>query len=343
MLSALLDVAIGIILLYIILSIFASAANEMLAALLRSRSKSLRRFIQGLLLDSRMEIDKFYNHPMIITQRGTPFDFPDNQARVSHVLPDYIKSTDFAAALLDMTVDRAITDQTVVQRPSTLEEWQTMIDNMKDMRLKKVMQAAFDKAVTLDHARQNLEQWFDSSMDRVSAWYKRRTQLMILIISAVVAFGFNVDTLAIANQLLQSPAVRNSLVEQAKLSGQELKDRAAAVSNINNSQVGTADQASAFSNAVTGLYTLEGLNIPLGWPDQRPPRDYSNPLTVIGYWLLKLIGLMATTLAMTQGAPFWFDMLNRVTNLRATGKPPEKSTPATTTTTTSTTTTGAVG
>jgi hypothetical protein len=41
-------------------------------------------------------------------------------------------------------------------------------------------------------------------------------------------------------------------------------------------------------------------------------------------WRLKLIGLLITIAAISQGAPFWFDLLNRVTNLRAAGRPPKE-------------------
>jgi hypothetical protein len=46
------------------------------------------------------------------------------------------------------------------------------------------------------------------------------------------------------------------------------------------------------------------------------------PATTQG-WRLKALGLLLTIAAVSQGAPFWFDLLNRVTNLRATGRPPE--------------------
>jgi hypothetical protein len=40
-------------------------------------------------------------------------------------------------------------------------------------------------------------------------------------------------------------------------------------------------------------------------------------------WRLKMLGLLISIAAISQGAPFWFDLLNRVTNLRASGRPPE--------------------
>ncbi len=59
--------------------------------------------------------------------------------------------------------------------------------------------------------------------------------------------------------------------------------------------------------------------MPIGWPDPgMPTADF-------GWWLKKVIGILITGFAVSQGAPFWFDMLNRITNLRGVGAPPEKS------------------
>jgi hypothetical protein len=40
------------------------------------------------------------------------------------------------------------------------------------------------------------------------------------------------------------------------------------------------------------------------------------------WWLWKIVGLVATVLAISQGAPFWFDLLRKVVNLRLAGNPP---------------------
>jgi putative Mn2+ efflux pump MntP len=43
-------------------------------------------------------------------------------------------------------------------------------------------------------------------------------------------------------------------------------------------------------------------------------------------WLIKLLGLAITIAAAAMGATFWFDALNRLVNLRNTGKIPESKT-----------------
>ena len=39
-------------------------------------------------------------------------------------------------------------------------------------------------------------------------------------------------------------------------------------------------------------------------------------------WLLKILGLIVTSLATAQGAPFWFDILKRIINVRVSGLSP---------------------
>jgi hypothetical protein len=46
-------------------------------------------------------------------------------------------------------------------------------------------------------------------------------------------------------------------------------------------------------------------------------------LAVFAGWSLKGIGWLITALAVSQGAPFWFDVLNKVVNTRASGVVPK--------------------
>jgi hypothetical protein len=65
--SAILDTAIGLIFVYLIVSLIVSAANELLAALFKLRAKNLLLGIQELLQDPSTEglVTSFYKHPLI--------------------------------------------------------------------------------------------------------------------------------------------------------------------------------------------------------------------------------------------------------------------------------------
>lgn len=67
--------------------------------------------------------------------------------------------------------------------------------------------------------------------------------------------------------------------------------------------------------------SIEG-TIPLGWSKAEfIPAPGSNLFFLL---VAKIIGLAATVLAIMMGAPFWFDVLNKVSNLRSSGPKPVK-------------------
>jgi len=65
--SAILDTAIGLIYVYLVVSLIVSAANELLAALFRWRANNLFLGIRELLQDPSTTglISSFYGHPLI--------------------------------------------------------------------------------------------------------------------------------------------------------------------------------------------------------------------------------------------------------------------------------------
>jgi hypothetical protein len=165
---------------------------------------------------------------------------------------------------------------------------------------------------TIKEFRSSLEKWFDDSMQRVTGWYKRKTQVIILCLALPICFCLNVDTIGIANSLYSDPALRESVVAAAEATVQQ------AVTN--NSTLPTYAE---LSDKVTGL------NIHLGWTTEQGDRN-KKPDTGWG-WLTKIFGILITVFAVSLGAPFWFDLLNKLVNLRAAGKTPKKTeeTPAT--------------
>jgi hypothetical protein len=73
------------------------------------------------------------------------------------------------------------------------------------------------------------------------------------------------------------------------------------------------------------LDTLNTLNLPFGYDDMPSPWWSWLWWSWLGW---KIPGLLVTTIAVSLGAPFWFDVLQKFANVRNAGKPPEKSTPA---------------
>jgi hypothetical protein len=202
-------------------------------------------------------------------------------------LPSYIPSSTFALALFDTLVPDE--PGTVDGSGSTeIDRLQKAINDLppgsvRDALRRIVISARSDIAT----ARTDVEAWYNAAMDRVTGVYKRRIQWVVLGIGAAVTVFLGVDTIAIATVLSQEQGVR------------------AAVSG--------AAQGSGGTGLEDALNTLSQLNLPLGWGF--PPR------TAFG-WFLKAVGLLVTALAVSLGAPFWFDLFKLFTNPRQTGPPP---------------------
>jgi hypothetical protein len=201
---------------------------------------------------------------------------------------------------------------------------------------------------TLALARTHAERWFNDTMDRASGWYKRTMQVWAITIGLIIALILNVDSIEIANRLWIQPALRQSLVAAAETYQLPATNGEGATETPN--PVGVINRMQA---------ELAGLQLPIGWTFEsldadeydpamdrctllpRPAAEDQTGKDVYGLpingackrwtnpprgWgiLTKLLGLAITGLAAMQGAPFWFEILKKIVNVRASGVKPEE-------------------
>ena len=171
----------------------------------------------------------------------------------------------------------------------------------------------------VEKLRANLESWFNNGMDRFAGWYKRWTVQVSLIVAAVVVISVNADTLMLANKLARDSALRAGIVTAADSTTQAM------AGDFNKVQAARKEL----------LVESEKLNLPLGWIDPQVDGKV-DPFAVerfpnsFGGWLWKALGLLVSVLAVSLGAPFWFDTLSSFMNLRGAGKvPPTNQSPST--------------
>jgi hypothetical protein len=291
--SAILDTAIGVAFVFLLLSLIATAVREALEVWLNSRAAHLEQGIKRMLDDAKGAslADQLYQHPLI---RGL-YDPSEPKDR-----PSYIPSRNFALALLDIAARGA--DATDVQQatgtapPISLDGIRLSVSKIGNAPVQRAILAALDTAEgSLVRAQQNLEEWYDSAMDRVSGGYKRQTQKILLGVGLLLAILTNVDAIAVTKRLYQDKPVRDAVVQQAVAYTAAHPDSARAIAAL---------QA-----------RLDSLPLPIGWP--RHPQGWEIATMILG-WLI-------TGLAVSLGAPFWFDLLNKFMVIRATVKPKEKS------------------
>jgi hypothetical protein len=156
----------------------------------------------------------------------------------------------------------------------------------------------------LTRMRSAIEAWYNSSMDRVSGWFKRRTHWVVLALGLIIAAGINADTILITNSLATDKSLRASLVLAA-------------------SEDAKHTDAIASQNFQNDIQTIREAGLPLGWTSSTTG-SHSVPQTWRA-WLVKVFGLILTAFAISLGGPFWFDLLNQFMVVRSTIKPQEKS------------------
>jgi hypothetical protein len=161
--------------------------------------------------------------------------------------------------------------------------------------------------------------WFDESMERVSGWYRRKTQVVLFVVGAVVVVWANANVIRYAEALLINPTARAAVVSAAESAvATPAPDASPAASG--------APSAAALTTQET-LAELKKLDFALGWDPSVGPKDSRHIPTsgpeIVDAIGMNLLGWLLTVAALTMGAPFWFDALKNVIGLRATGLKPK--------------------
>lgn len=285
-----LDVIIGLVFVFTVLSLVCSAIAEGIEALAKRRGRYLEAGLKRLLAaDGSSYVAQFNGHPLI-----RAFSDPAKKR------PSYVPPRSFALAVLDVLAksDRA------------RKEAVTEIDRLPDDALGNAVRALARQANgNMDELVRSIERWFDDAMDRVASAYRRGTHGILIALGLVVAGVLNADAVNIATMLAIDPALRQSVVETA------LKTSGA------NSDPQGSSSGSTKTAAAAAIEQLQGLSLPIGWSGEKMSKDLRGLPESASAWLSKVLGILVTGFALSMGAPFWFDVLNKVARLRTAVKP----------------------
>jgi hypothetical protein len=308
--STILEVAIGMVFVYLLLSLLCSALAELIEALFKYRAKDLKKGVATLLDDPSL-VEGLYRHPLV-------------QALGKN--PSYIPSRTFSLALWNIATTAGQEGEVATTVTRNLRQIRTTVVALPHTKVRQALLTLIDEAGDdLDRARQNIERWYDDVMDRVSGWYKRRTQGILMVIGLLAAGFLNIDSITILRSLSQDTALRDSLV--------------AAAEGYARTPPSEGDPEARIKNT---LAQIRALGLPIGWDLTAERRNPSPPATSQPQsagepenprvWpkdlegsLFKILGFLVTALAVSLGAPFWFDLLNKFMVVRSTVKPREKS------------------
>lgn len=352
--SGILDVAIGLVLVYLLLSLICSALTEAVENLVtRYRGKKLCEGLYELFggnVDNNTSfklLKEFYQNPLIYGLYHGDVEMKQSQKigtsrpklQLSSNLPSYIAPKTFALAFVNQMMEGKSFDTATLIG-------QINASNKLTADLKKSLTLLVNTADgDIHNALKNIEDWYSAMGERVTGWYKKHAQLIAFIIAALIVAVGNVDTITIAKSLMVNDNLREQMISSADqfvkvdlLASKELelkqaegsKDQvkvgklADEIKNIKQTHyidslcVNQDDPKKCYDLQMARLAELNRLGLPIGWSNFDDPRN--NPR---GFWawLEKIIGLFITVIAVSLGAPFWFDVLNKFMNFRSTIKP----------------------
>jgi hypothetical protein len=298
-----LGVAIGLATVCLLFSVLASHLQELWASFSARRAAALEIALSQMLSEP-LVTSSFFAHPLVQSISFSPTRGPIFRRSA----PDQPRPTYIASDLFSKVLQSVLAVVHGVQGA----DLPTVIARMPESRLKQRLETVI-LGVEGDAKACNaaLEKWYDDTMERINGLYKRNTQVVLFILGLFLAVAFNVNILKVSATLWSSSAARDEVTAVAQLYG--CKDLDSCKS---------AEYQSVREQLEKNLKSL-----PLGYGDgglivywqgikDEPMRQLSGEIAFsVGGWLLMAI-------AISLGAPFWFDLVNKLINVRMVGQKP---------------------
>ena len=371
--SDILEVALGLVFVYLMASLIITAVREGLESVAKSRGWLLEQGLIELLahdvknpalpaqtaafateearkLATQPMLERFYKHPLIFSLFKGDYHPPEKrdigtaaEKATKKKLPSYIPSANFADALL--SVAESYLRPETGGAPLSFDRLSAAAWAVPNAPVRHVLLQALNTAKgDIDEVRRFLQTWYDGTMDRISGWYRRRTQFIVFGMGALLCVALNINTVVIAHALHESSVLRTAVgqIAQQWIATQAGAPQTSAAAAPTPPEDGSATPPPApaptppltvTQKAIGVPYAqLQSLGLPIGW--SAPVRLLMwNRLYPDGAggnidWLAGLelfIGWLMSAFAIMLGAPFWFDVLNNIMVIRSTVKPTEKS------------------
>lgn len=223
---------------------------------------------------------------------------------------------------------------------------------------KYVQSLWYDSYGDLVKFKLQLESWFERTMEQCTEWYKRKIQIVLLVLGFFIAWFFNADTFTIISKLSTDKDARDKIVNLAVAYHQNNAapgaintsvpaDKLDSLNNVKkrleqdianaNSILGSGGWAPDTVKVITDPKTGEKIFIPqidyhsLSATDKKRTNVIRFSHTKKWAYFLRLLshhffGFLVTAIAISLGAPFWFDLLNKLMKLRTSTKQDTNST-----------------
>ncbi len=331
--NALLETVISLTYLYVLVSLLLSFLSEAVASYLRRRELFLKDSIDRILNDPNNKNygELLYEHPLVWSLRK-------NEKR----FPTYISAEIFSETLIDLLkrdaslphLHRTTDGKLVESHENERSEFQILkegIHQLHDSDFKTRVRTFLDSSLTISEFQKYLMDWYNEYQMNISQWYAKKSKKLLFFLAIPLVIFLNFDSLHVFKRLMNDEVIRTVLVADAKAfaeNEQQLKNY-----GLQNDTTGVMLQTSPqehlakFKEIQEVLYSA---NLPIGW-SCAPEENDTGVNSIEQTWncikskfcsssimdkLMTLIGWFVSIVAISFGAPFWFDILKKLFSVK---------------------------
>lgn len=302
-----LDVAIGLTLIYLGVSLFVTIINEYIAQKMNLRGRDLYDDLQQL-IDNPAIKQKLLQYPAL-----KPFF--NNQPQET---PSYIDTKVLGQLLIGSLSNADSTENSIKQIKVTIDQ---LPDSALKMQLQSIARTVGDKTEDMVTA---VSDWMDRSLTMMGGTYKRNLQIISFCIGLALTVLFNINTITLTETIYRDKELRNAVTAYAvQLSEQTSREAFEKCSKQPELflEVPACKHLKGLTDALQGRNDSLG-KLPLGWNDVSLSSERT-AIEIVLATLQHIAGWLLTALAISLGAPFWFDLLNKAVSVRHGMRKPE--------------------
>ncbi len=315
--SAIMDVAVGLFFVFLLVSLVCSQINDKIGLWLRMRAKGLEEGLRKFITGNTNLKQSIYDNALIqtlIPEDPLATQLLEKTPGLKNLIrsgpkPLGIPKQTFVLALLNILVPNPVSGLTTVGQLQNAVNGLSTDSPIRAPLLSIISTANND----IEAARKNIEAWFEVTMDKTTKLYQAHMWRLALIIGLGVAIVLNVDTLSIATSLWNDSSLRSALVAEAGSYVQNSPQQQAALDKLNTLKLPIGWNVVTRPNIC--VFPNDWFTKPqLGATNPVPQNDpCSPPALPQRAYLFKIAGWLLTAIAGAQGAPFWFDLLRKLT------------------------------
>ncbi len=285
-----LEVVIGLVLVYYILGSIVSTVTQIINESLETRGAALEKYLVQAAGTKAVDIQNLPQvkalRPIRYANWWSVFGAGSEEKKVEKIPVSTLVSGFFDVAGLSC------------QAAYAPDELLATLNQLPESEAKQALLHWVGQGVTsIDDLRTRSSDYFNGILCQAQATFKARARSVVIILSLLITLIRGTDTIQIAKDLWSAASLR------------ALTSSAATTATAPQAQGDIANQ-----QALPG--DLASLPLRFGWWQSgsfATAAPTATPVNPFAFWALKVLGLLITAIAVSQGSSFWYDILRRLT------------------------------